>query len=125
MIRRPPRSTHRYTLFPYTTLFRSKVPEGTLSSRLAHARKVLAGRLTRRGVSASAGAVAAALTRDAATAAVPAGLAVRTARMAAHFAAGAVPAGLVPTAVSTLTDGVMKAMIVSKLRLALGAVLAV
>src|SRR5213080_1190941 len=23
MIRRPPRSTHRYTLFPYTTLFRS------------------------------------------------------------------------------------------------------
>src|SRR5213080_4435986 len=25
MIRRPPRSTHRYTLFPYTTLFRSMV----------------------------------------------------------------------------------------------------
>src|SRR6186713_3550276 len=25
MIRRPPRSTHRYTLFPYTTLFRSAV----------------------------------------------------------------------------------------------------
>src|SRR5213080_777141 len=25
MIRRPPRSTHRYTLFPYTTLFRSTV----------------------------------------------------------------------------------------------------
>src|SRR6059058_6254217 len=24
MIRRPPRSTRRYTLFPYTTLFRSK-----------------------------------------------------------------------------------------------------
>src|SRR5213080_2735501 len=24
MIRRPPRSTHRYTLFPYTTLFRSE-----------------------------------------------------------------------------------------------------
>src|SRR5213080_5312261 len=26
MIRRPPRSTHRYTLFPYTTLFRSRAP---------------------------------------------------------------------------------------------------
>src|SRR6186713_3751947 len=26
MIRRPPRSTHRYTLFPYTTLFRSPRP---------------------------------------------------------------------------------------------------
>src|SRR5436309_13765841 len=50
MIRRPPRST----LFPYTTLFRSEgrsrsaaarelgIAEGTLSSRLAAARKVLA-----------------------------------------------------------------------------------
>jgi RNA polymerase sigma factor (sigma-70 family) len=104
---------------------RLRVPEGTLSSRLAHARKVLAGRLTRRGVVASAGAVATTLTRDASAAAVPASLAVRTARMAAYFAAGAVPAGLVPTAVSTLTDGVMKAMIVSKLRLALGVLLAV
>src|SRR6188474_3828468 len=26
MIRRPPRSTRRYTLFPYTTLFRSGTP---------------------------------------------------------------------------------------------------
>src|SRR5213080_3628857 len=26
MSRRPPRSTHRYTLFPYTTLFRSGAP---------------------------------------------------------------------------------------------------
>src|SRR5213080_1387099 len=31
MIRRPPRSTHRYTLFPYTTLFRSR---GELSKEL-------------------------------------------------------------------------------------------
>src|SRR5213080_4838605 len=29
MIRRPPRSTHRYTLFPYTTLFRSLVSYGS------------------------------------------------------------------------------------------------
>src|SRR6059058_6263852 len=27
MIRRPPRSTRRYTLFPYTTLFRSGQPD--------------------------------------------------------------------------------------------------
>src|SRR3546814_6860378 len=27
MIRRPPRSTHTYTLFPYTTLFRSQVKQ--------------------------------------------------------------------------------------------------
>src|SRR5213080_4909504 len=31
MIRRPPRSTHRYTLFPYTTLFRSR---GTLNNAI-------------------------------------------------------------------------------------------
>src|SRR6059058_816330 len=32
MIRRPPRSTRRYTLFPYTTLFRSLIPGPDLSS---------------------------------------------------------------------------------------------
>src|SRR3546814_10346463 len=30
MIRRPPRSTRTDTLFPYTTLFRSSLPAGTL-----------------------------------------------------------------------------------------------
>src|SRR3546814_17442289 len=35
MIRRPPRTTRTDTLFPYTTLFRSKSPEGnrTLSAQ--------------------------------------------------------------------------------------------
>ena len=47
------------------------IPEGTLSSRLAHARKVLAERLSRRGVTASAAAIAAALGRDARRDAVP------------------------------------------------------
>src|SRR5213080_5340306 len=32
MIRRPPRSTHRYTLFPYTTLFRSRRPPSPSSA---------------------------------------------------------------------------------------------
>src|SRR6186713_3742690 len=40
MIRRPPRSTHRYTLFPYTTLFRSlradDEPLRLLALELAH-----------------------------------------------------------------------------------------
>src|SRR3546814_9531609 len=35
MIRRPPRSTRTDTLFPYTTLFRSAVREGTQESDLA------------------------------------------------------------------------------------------
>src|SRR3546814_4087506 len=33
MIRRPPRSTRTDTLFPYTTLFRSKTPPKTLPKR--------------------------------------------------------------------------------------------
>src|SRR3546814_10823771 len=32
MIRRPPRSTRTDTLFPYTTLFRSVIAEGTFSA---------------------------------------------------------------------------------------------
>src|SRR3546814_11735761 len=36
MIRRSPRSTRTDTLFPYTTLFRSKTGWTTLTSRLQH-----------------------------------------------------------------------------------------
>src|SRR5256886_13182417 len=39
MIRRPPRST----LFPYTTLFRSMLPDDELPKALAHFQKALAG----------------------------------------------------------------------------------
>src|SRR3546814_10618578 len=35
MIRRPPRSTRTDTLFPYTTLFRSRMP-GALPARVLH-----------------------------------------------------------------------------------------
>src|SRR3546814_778391 len=38
MVRRPPRSTRTATLFPYTTLFRSKKRIGYLSEALAHTR---------------------------------------------------------------------------------------
>src|SRR5262249_30985349 len=48
------------------------LPEGTLSSRLAAARKMLAGRLARRGLALSAGGLAASLSGGAASAAVPA-----------------------------------------------------
>src|SRR6059058_4921070 len=36
MIRLPPRSTRRYTLFPYTTLFRSRPPRGGLPVVVDH-----------------------------------------------------------------------------------------
>src|SRR3546814_10428142 len=40
MIRRPPRSTRTYTLFPYTTLFRSPDLDGRVHGRLDSLRHV-------------------------------------------------------------------------------------
>ncbi|MFO0806934.1 MAG: RNA polymerase sigma factor [Gemmataceae bacterium] len=99
---------------------RLRVPEGTLSSRLAHARKVLAGRLSRRGLTASAAAISTALGRDAV--AVPHQLVSFTARAAARsFSGGLLTPDVLSPRVSTLTDGVMKAMIATRLKLMTGA----
>ena len=101
---------------------RLRVPEGTLSSRLAHARKVLAGRLSRRGVTASAAAIGSALSRDVAAVSVPHQLVMYTARAAARsLGGGLLPADVLSTRVSTLTDGVMKTMIATRLKLMTGA----
>jgi hypothetical protein len=62
--------------------------EGTLSSRLATARKLLAGRLARRGLLLSSAGLALALSRSTAEAAVPPTLLVSTVKAAALDAAG-------------------------------------
>ncbi len=92
------------------------IPEGTLSSRLAHARKVLAERLTRRGVTASATTLATALGRDLMAVAVPFNLMYTTVHTAVRFA----PGGAVSPAVSSLVDGVLKTMLVTRLRQTFG-----
>jgi RNA polymerase sigma factor (sigma-70 family) len=103
---------------------RLKIPEGTLSSRLAYGRKLLAGRLSRRGVTASASALAVAFAREAMANAVPRKLLLLTARSAAKAVpGGAVPIDLVSPSVSSITDGVMKAMLAYRLRLMIGTVL--
>jgi RNA polymerase sigma factor (sigma-70 family) len=90
------------------------IPEGTLSSRLATGRKKLIDRLGRRGVTAPAGALAAAgLAADA----VPAALAEATLRAAAVAAGHAV--GTVPAAVAQLVTGVSRAMFLTNARLGL------
>jgi RNA polymerase sigma factor (sigma-70 family) len=96
------------------------VPEGTLSSRLAQARALLAGRLSRRGVALSAGVLAVALAGGAATAAVPARLVVSTAKVAALVAAGQ-SAAVGPQA-ALLMHEVQRGMLMAKLKV--GAALA-
>jgi RNA polymerase sigma factor (sigma-70 family) len=82
------------------------VPEGTLSSRLAAARRMLAGRLARRGLALAGGAFGT-------QAVVPAALAASTVRAATLFAAGQATGA---TAAAALTEGVCKAMFMSKLQ---------
>jgi RNA polymerase sigma factor (sigma-70 family) len=95
------------------------VGEGTLSSRLARGRALLARRLAARGLALSGGALALALAQGGASAAPPAALVWSTARAAALVAAGQV-AGVSAPAV-LLMRGVMKVMLLKKLRLVIGA----
>jgi RNA polymerase sigma factor (sigma-70 family) len=91
------------------------LPEGTLSSRLARARALLGRRLGRRGAALPAGAVAAVLCAGA-NAALPAPLATATAGAAMSLAAG--QPGAVPAQVLIVTEGVLKAMTIAKLKVA-------
>jgi RNA polymerase sigma factor (sigma-70 family) len=93
-------------------------PEGTLAGRLSRARAALARRLERRGVALAGGPLAAALAPGGAPAGVPAPLVVSTARAATQVAAADAAAGLVPAQVAVLTEGVLKAMFWTKLKVA-------
>ena len=86
---------------------------GTVKSRLARGRKRLRGRLERRGV-APAAALAAASAGSGARAAVPAGLAEATVVYATTAIA-------VPTSVAVITEGVLRSMFLSKVKLVMTA----
>jgi RNA polymerase sigma factor (sigma-70 family) len=92
------------------------VAEGTLSSRLATARGMLARRLAKCGLSIAGGALAAGLAQGA-TAAVPVPLVSTTVQAAALVAAG--EAAAVATPAAALMKGVLKTMFVSKLQIGL------
>jgi RNA polymerase sigma factor (sigma-70 family) len=95
-------------------------PKGTVSTRLARARELLRARLTRRGLALSAGLLATALSQGAAPA-VPPALTAATVSAAASLAAGAA----VSPPVAALTEGVLKAMLVSKCKVVTAVLLAV
>jgi len=102
------------------------VPEGTVAGRLARARAMLAKRLTKRGVSLSTGVLAAVLSQNESSAGVPALAVSNTIKLASLIAAGqATATGAIPVKVAALTEGVMKAMLFTKLRVAVALVLMV
>ncbi len=94
------------------------LPEGTVASRLARARALLAKRLTRRNLSMSATALAALLAEKAAASGVPAALVASTTEAAALLAAGKPIAGLVSGNVAALIQGVVRSMLIAKLKIA-------
>jgi hypothetical protein len=92
-------------------------PEGTLSTRLVRGRRRLARRLARLGLTVSAGAMALALSAQSASASVPRQLLASTMQAASLVAAGrAVSAGAIPAHVAALSEGVLKAMLLTKLK---------
>lgn len=91
--------------------------EGTLSGRLARGRAMLARRMARYGLSISGAVMAAALTQTMTSAAVPDALIRDTARIAMLLARGLKQSvGVIPTKVVALTEGVLKSMLIRKLR---------
>jgi RNA polymerase sigma factor (sigma-70 family) len=94
---------------------------GAVKGMLERARELLRSRLTRRGVTLSAVALAGLLSEEAQSAAVPAALGDSTIKAALLFAAGkAAPAGTA----AALAEGVLRAMGISRLKVTVAALLA-
>jgi hypothetical protein len=92
-----------------------QIPEGTLSSRLTTARRLLAKRLARHGLAVSGGALATALSHGTASAGVPTPLVSSTTKAANLYAAGQTAAA-VSVKVAALTEGVLKAMLLTRFK---------
>jgi hypothetical protein len=96
-----------------------RVPEGTVASRLATARTLLAKRLARHGPPVSGAALAAVLAQELATASVPASVSLATIKAGHLFAAASGAAGAAISArASALAEGVLKTMLLVKLKVA-------
>jgi RNA polymerase sigma factor (sigma-70 family) len=101
------------------------IPQGTVASRLATARAMLAKRLSRLGVVVSGVVAGAAVSSPAASAGVPVAVASSTVKTATLVAVGQRLEGAVSPAVAALVTGVTKAMFTSKIKSVLAVALVV
>lgn len=92
-------------------------PEGSLSSRLSRARAMLAKRLVRHGLAVSSGPLVAVLSEQAASAGVPSSVASATIKAATLSAAKQATEGIVSANVASLVQGVLRTMVLSKLKI--------
>jgi len=103
-----------------------EVSPGKLHGRLERGRALLRDRLEKRGITLAAALCATALSSGAAKAALPAPLLIASAKAASALAAGQpLTADIVTTNVLTLTQGVLKSMFLTKLKLGAAAALCV
>jgi RNA polymerase sigma factor (sigma-70 family) len=93
-----------------------RIPEGTLCSRLAAGREMLARRLARQGLVHSGAALATALAGQAASAAIQPALLISMVKAATLAAVGQSAAGLVSAEAVALSQGVLKTMFLNKLK---------
>jgi RNA polymerase sigma factor (sigma-70 family) len=91
-------------------------PEGTVAGRLARARAMLAKRLAHHGLKMSAGALAGVLSQSAASACLPESVTSCTIQAATLFAAGQTMAGAASVKATLLARGVLKFMLLKKLK---------
>jgi RNA polymerase sigma factor (sigma-70 family) len=98
------------------------VPEGTLSSRLATAKRMLARRLGCHGPASSDGTLAAALAR---VRGVPPSLLASTTKAAALFATGQAATAVTSAPVAALAERVLKSMLLNKVAVSVLAVIVI
>jgi uncharacterized protein (TIGR03067 family) len=91
-------------------------PQGTLAGRLSRGRTMLAKRLTRRGIVLSGGSLAALLSRNTASGAMPHSLVASTVKIGCLVTAGRTTGEVLSPKVAALMKGVMKVMLLTRLK---------
>jgi RNA polymerase sigma factor (sigma-70 family) len=93
-------------------------PPGTVGTRLARGRSLLARRLARHGLAVSGGLIATAIAQHTTAAVVPPLLLSRAVKAATLVAAGQAATTAVSAKVAALTEGALKTMFLTKLKIA-------